>query len=177
MKQPSKALARRLSSLALAVGAIPGPALYAYPHPAPAGGSGTSAAPVAPVAPAPAPGPGAGVDPDGSAPGDATPAGWTVADPSSPLVRTAAAFAAGRLGEEFAGEYVVEDIRSAATQAVAGTDVALQLRIARVQDAVLGARKECGVVVYVPAGARPKDSLASFTCQSVDAPAAVEAPM
>lgn len=160
--KPPKALARRLSSLALAVGAIPGPALHAYPHPYPH--------------PVPSAGPGAGVTPGGPTRGDA-PGGWASADPGSALVRSAAAFAAGRLGEEFAGEYVVEDIHSAATEVVDGMNVALQLRIARVQDSILGARKECGVVVYVPSGARPQDQLVDFTCQSVDSPAAVEAPM
>jgi hypothetical protein len=160
--KPSKALARRLSSLALAVGAIPGPALHAYPHPYPH--------------PAPSAGPGAGVVPGRPMRGDA-PGGWVAADPDSALVRSAATFAAGQLGEEFAGVYVVEDIHSAATQVVAGTNVALQLRIARVQDSILGARKECGVVVYVPLGARPQDQLANFTCQSVDSPTAVEVPM
>jgi hypothetical protein len=178
--KPPNALARRLSSLALSVAAIPGPALHSYPGLGPVAGSAAnpvaSVAPFAPVAPDPAAGTDSGVDPDG--PADAgVPDGWAPADPGSALVTSAATFAAGQLGEEFAGVYVVEDVHSAATQVVSGTNVLLRIRVARVRNAILGARKECGVVVYLPPGAHRQARLASFTCQSVDSPAAVKVPM
>lgn len=159
-----KSATARMSSLVLAVSAIPGPAMHAYPFPVLGASSGVGA--------------GASADPGAGSPVDgALPGGWTAADPGSTLVRSAATFAVGRLGEELAGTYVVEDIRSAATQVVAGTNVSLQMRIAQVRDAILGARKDCEAVVYVPLGAHPQDQLASFTCQSVDAMVTDKLPM
>jgi hypothetical protein len=153
-----------MSSLVLAVSAIPGPAMHVYPFPVLGANAGPGAGASAPAYPG-----GASADPGAGSPVDGgLPGGWTSADPGSPLVRSAATFAVGRLGEELAGTYVVEDIRSAATQVVAGTNVLLRMRIAQVSDAILGARKDCETVVHVPLGARPQDQLASFTCQSVD---------
>lgn len=165
----SKAFTSRMSSLVLAVSAIPGPALHAYPGLA-AGGGASSSTPALPgVA-----GTDTGVVPagDGGLPG-----GWTPADTGSALVRSAATFAVARLGEQFAGVYTVEDIRSAETQVVAGTNVLLRMRIAQVRDAILGARKDCEAVVYLPLGPRPQAQLASFTCQSVGGSTTTEMPV
>jgi hypothetical protein len=111
------------------------------------------------------------------APGGAVPGGWLPQDPASPQVHAVAAFAARSLSEEFARQYVVEDIRNAESQVVAGTNYRLSLRIAQLQDDVLGARKDCTVDVYQPLSPQAADQLTSFDCQTVTEPAAATVPM
>ena len=107
-----------------------------------------------------------------------TTGGWTVQNPASPEVLDAATFAVVSLSQTFGGHYVVEDVKQARTQVVYGTNFQLKLRIAELQDEILGARKDCTVVVWSRPFFRPADKLTSYDCQSVDAavPAAPAAP-
>jgi hypothetical protein len=127
----------------MAVAAVPGVApLTAPPHaPMPS--------PV-PMIPAPAPG------------------GWTRLDPGSPAVRLASTFAVTQLGREFGHPYVVVRIGSAESQVVEGENFRVRMRIAEVDDAILGARKDCTVVVWSRPWLHPVDILTSFDCQAVD---------
>lgn len=140
-----KLFPRRLASLALALAAVPAVASSA----AAAQGPANVPTPV-PMIPAPAPG------------------SWTHQDPNSPAVRLAAGFAVTELGHEFGGSYVVERIRSAESQVVAGEDFRIRMRVAQVQAQILGERKECTVVVWSRPWMHPADVLTSFTCQEVD---------
>jgi hypothetical protein len=97
------------------------------------------------------------------------PGAWTPQNVGSPQVLEAASFAVGDLSEEFGGDYVVETIDRAESQVVEGTNYQLKLRIARVQDQVLGARKDCTVTVWSKPSARTDEKVTSFTCQAVDA--------
>jgi hypothetical protein len=99
----------------------------------------------------------------------ATPAagGWTVQNPASPAVLSAAGFAAVSLSETFGGTYVVEHIKHAESQVVEGENFRLKLRVAQLEDDVLGARKDCTVVVWSRPWLKPADQLTSADCQSV----------
>jgi Cystatin domain len=134
---------RGLASLALAVAAVPGVAPLTAPSLAPV------PSPV-PMIPAPAPG------------------GWTRQDPDSPAVRLAATFAVTQLGREFGHPYVVVRIRSAESQVVEGENIRVRMRIAELDDAILGARKDCTAVVWSRPWLHPTDVLTSFDCQAVD---------
>lgn len=134
---------RGLASLALAVAAVPGVAPLTAPSQA------TVPSPV-PMIPAPAPG------------------GWSRQDPGSPAVRQAAAFAVAELGREFGHPYVVERIGSAESQVVEGENLRIRMRIAEVDDAILGARKDCSVLVWSRPWLHPADVLTSFDCQALD---------
>lgn len=68
-------------------------------------------------------------------------------------------------------------VGSAQSQATAGTNVRLQFRIAQLDDGILGARKDCSADVFTPTGTQPQDQLTSFTCQSIDTPATAEVPV
>ena len=59
-----------------------------------------------------------------------------------------------------------------------GTNFQLKLRIAQLQGELLGARKDCTVVVWSRPWLKPADKLTSFDCQSEDTavPAAPVAP-
>ena len=140
-----KIFPRALATLALAVAAVPGIAPLASADQTPA----HVPTPV-PMIPAPAPG------------------GWTHQNPSSPDVRLAASFAVTALGQEFGQPYVVERIRSAESQVVEGENFRIRMRIAENQDSILGARKDCTVVVWWRPWMHPTDILTSFTCQAVD---------
>jgi hypothetical protein len=104
-------------------------------------------------------------------PGPAVPAtgGWTEQNPASPAVLAAATFAVVDLSREFGGHYVVEAVTRAQTQVVEGTNFRLELRIARVQNYILGTRKDCTVVVWSRPWLKPADGVTSADCQSVDA--------
>ena len=104
--------------------------------------------------------------------------GWTEQNPASPAVLAAARFAVGSLSETFGGQYVVEHIKRAESQVVEGANYRIELRIALDQNEILGARKDCTVVVWSRPWLKPADLLTSFDCQSVDAavPAAPAAP-
>jgi len=123
-------------------------------------GAGTKAAPVSAAVAAP------------------TAGGWTEQNPASPAVLNAARFAVVNLSETFGGRYVVEDIKQAESQVVAGENLRIKLRIALLQNEILGARKDCTVVVWSRPWLKPADQLTSFDCQSLDAavPAAPAAP-
>jgi hypothetical protein len=95
--------------------------------------------------------------------------GWTEQNPASPEVLAAATFAVVDLSREFGGHYVVEDVTQARTQVVEGTNFQLKLRIAQLQGEILGARKDCTVVVWSRPWLKPTDELTSADCQSVDA--------
>jgi hypothetical protein len=97
------------------------------------------------------------------------PGGWTPQSVNAPQVLQAASFAVGDLSEEFGGQYVVETVEHARSQVVAGTNIQLKLRIARVQNEILGARKECTVTVWSKPAAKADEKVTSFTCQAVDA--------
>ena len=142
-----KLLPRGLASLVLALAAVPGIAPLAAADAAPA----HVPTPVpAPMIPAPAPG------------------SWTRQDPHSPAVRLAASFAVTQLGQEFGQPYVVVRIKAAESQVVEGENFRIRMRIAQVQDEILGGRKDCTVVVWSRPWMHPADVLTSFTCQSID---------
>ena len=107
-----------------------------------------------------------------------TAGGWTKQNPASPAVLDAARFAVVKLGQTLGGSYVVEDVKRAESQVVAGENFRLTLRIALLQDEILGARKDCTVVVWSRPWLKPADLLTSFDCQSLDTavPAAPAAP-
>lgn len=123
--------------------------------------------------------------------------GWTPVDPTSAQARAAASIAVRGLSEELARHFVVEEIRSAASRDAAGdgggllgsgglfpgasgsdaTDYRIALRIAQIQDDVLGTREECSVVVREPrkgssdtdsatSSPNPAQLLTSFDCQT-----------
>jgi hypothetical protein len=104
--------------------------------------------------------------------------GWTEQNPASPAVLSAAGFAAVSLSETFGGDYVVEHVKRAQAQVVEGENYRLTLRIALLEDQVLGARKDCTVVVWSRPWLKPADELTSADCQSVGTamPAAPAAP-
>ena len=97
------------------------------------------------------------------------PGAWVPQNVGSPQVLQAASFAVGDLSEQFGGHYVVETVDRAESQVVEGTTLQLKLRIARVQDDVLGARKDCTVTVWSKPSAKADEKVTSFTCQAVDA--------
>lgn len=137
-----KLIPRGLASLSfasLALAAVPGPTSTPTPTPTPV-----------PMIPAPAPG------------------GWTRQDPNAADVRAAATYAVQTLSREFGQRYVVERIAGAESQVVAGTDYQLTLRIAEVQDEILGGRKDCTAVVWSRPWETPANVLVSYTCQSLD---------
>ncbi|HWG22560.1 cystatin domain-containing protein [Actinospica sp.] len=138
-----KLFPRRLASLTLAIATVPGVA------PLTAAGQAPVPTPM-PMIPAPAPG------------------GWTRQSPDAPSVRLAATFAVTVLGREFGHPYVVERISRAESQVVEGADYRVRMRIAEVQDSILGARKDCTVVVWSRPWLKPADVLTSFDCQAVD---------
>jgi hypothetical protein len=141
-----KLFPRGLASLTLAIAAVPGMA------PLTAQAQAQTPAPVPtpmPMIPAPAPG------------------GWTWQNPDVPGVRQAATFAVTVLGQEFGHPYVVERISGAESQVVEGADYRVRLRIAEVRDSILGARKDCTVVVWSRPWLKPADLLTSFDCQAV----------
>jgi hypothetical protein len=105
-------------------------------------------------------------------PGPPATGGWTAQDPASPQMHAVAAFVARDLSQEFARRYVVEDITSAESQVVAGTNYQLSLRLAQLQDDVLGARKDCTAVIYQPLPGQGAEQLTSFDCQTVPEPTA-----
>lgn len=92
--------------------------------------------------------------------------GWTPLDPSSPTVTNAAGVAVTYLSEQFARNYIVENITSAQSQIVSGVDYRLQMRIAQLNDDELGARKDCEAVVWKPP-ATASEEVTSFVCQDV----------
>jgi hypothetical protein len=112
---------------------------------------------VAPSAPAPY-----------STPMIPTPGGWTQLDPNSPTARHAATFAATALGREFGHPYVVVRLKAAESQVVDGLNLRLRMRIAEVDDQILGARKECTVTIWSRPWLSKPDALTSFTCQAID---------
>lgn len=138
-----KFISRRLATLSLAVAAVPGVAPLTAPGHAPV------PTPV-PMIPAPAPG------------------GWTRQNPGAPGVRQAATFAATALGQEFGHPYVVVRISRADSQVVSGVNYRLKMRIAEVDNAILGQRKDCTVVVWSRPWLKPADVLTSFDCQTED---------
>ena len=141
-------LPRSVATLTLAVSAVPGVApLAAHVHP--------QQHAVGHQAPAP------------THPG--IPGGWTPQNVNAPSVLHAATFAVGDLSRQFGGQWVVETVERAQSQVVEGTNLQLKLRIARVQDEILGARKECTVTVWSKPSPRAAEEVTSFTCQSVDA--------
>jgi hypothetical protein len=149
-------LPRSAATLALAVSAVPGVApLAAHVHPQQHAAAHTATAPMH----------------------QGMPGGWMPQNVNSPSVLHAATFAVGDLSRQLGGQWVVETVEHAQSQVVQGTNIQLKLRIARVQDAILGARKECTVTVWSKPSARASEQVTSFTCQSVDAlPAAPAAP-
>jgi len=142
-----KLFPRGLATLTLAVAAVPGvaPLTVQAPVSSPAHVSAS-----APMIPAPRPG------------------GWTGQDPDSPGVRQAATFAVTALGREFGHPYVVERLRAAESQVVDGVDYRIRMRIAEVDDAILGARKNCTAYIWSRPWLKTADVLTSFTCQAVD---------
>jgi hypothetical protein len=96
------------------------------------------------------------------------PGGWTQQDPDSPGVRQAATFAVTVLGQEFGHPYVVERLRAAESQVVDGLNYRIRMRIAEVDDAILGARKDCTAYIWSRPWLKTADVLTSFTCQAVD---------
>ena len=141
-------LPRSVATLTLAVSAVPGVApLAAHVHPQQHAVAHPAAAPTH----------------------QGMPGGWMPQNVSSPFVLHAATFAVGDLSQQLGGPYVVETIEHAQSQVVAGTNIQLKLRIARVQDEILGARKECTVTVWSKPSAKAAEKVTSFTCQSVDA--------
>jgi Cystatin domain len=144
-------LPRSFATMALAVAAVPGVAPLAAPlhqHGNPAGHAAGQAAPVSARVATPSAG------------------GWTEQDPASPAVLGAAGFAAVSLSETFGGTYVVEHIKHAESQVVEGENFRLKLRIAQLKDDVLGARKDCTVVVWSRPWLKPADQLTSADCQN-----------
>jgi hypothetical protein len=87
-------------------------------------------------------------------------------------------FAAVSLSETFGGTYVVERIKQAESQVVEGENFRLKLRIAQLKNDVLGARKDCTVVVWSRPWLKPADQLTSADCQNAGTavPAAPAAP-
>ena len=132
---------RSLATLTLAVAAVPGVAPLAVPASTPAH---------VPMIPAP------------------TPGGWRGQDPHSPGVRQAATFAVTVLGREFGHPYVVERLKAAESQVVDGVNYRIRMRIAEVDDAILGARKQCTAYIWSRPWLKSADVLTSFTCQAVD---------
>jgi hypothetical protein len=172
-------LPRSFATMALAVAAVPGVAPLAAPFHQPGHGTAHTQPHLAghPV------GHLAGHVAGKAAPASArvatpTAGGWTEQNPASPAVLGAAGFAAVSLSETFGGHYVVEDVRHAASQVVEGENFRLKLRIAQLQNEVLGARKDCTVVVWSRPWLKPADQLTSADCQNVDTavPAAPAAP-
>jgi Cystatin domain len=104
--------------------------------------------------------------------------GWTEQNPASPAVLSAAGFAAVSLSETFGGTYVVEHVKRAEAQVVEGENYRLTLRIALLENEVLGARKDCTVVVWSRPWLKPADELTSADCQNAGTavPAAPAAP-
>jgi hypothetical protein len=139
---------RSLATLTLAVAAVPGVAPLTVQAPV-----STPAHVPAPVPMIPAP----------------TPGGWTQQDPDSPGVRQAATFAVAALGREFGHPYVVERLRAASSQVVDGVNYRIRMRVAAVDDQILGARKDCTANVWSRPWLETPDVLSSFTCQAVDA--------
>jgi Cystatin domain len=107
-----------------------------------------------------------------------TAGGWTEQNPASPAVLGAAGFAAVSLSETFGGTYVVEHIKHAESQVVEGENFRLKLRVAQLKNDVLGARKDCTVVVWSRPWLKPADQLTSADCQNAGTavPAAPAAP-
>jgi hypothetical protein len=138
---------RSLATLTLAVAAVPGVAPLTVQAPV-----STSAHVPTPVPMIPAP----------------TPGGWTGQDPDSPGVRQVATFAVTVLGREFGHPYVVERLKAAESQVVDGVNYRIRMRIAEVDDAILGARKDCTAFVWSRPWLKAADVLTSFTCQAVD---------
>jgi hypothetical protein len=143
-----KLFPRGLASLTLALAAVPGVAPLTAP--------GSATAPIPAHVPSPVP-----MIP--------VPGGWVPQDPDSPGVRQAATFAVTTLGHDFGHPYVVERIKAAASEVVSGENIKIRMRIAQVQDEILGDRKDCTVVVWWRAWMNPADTLTSYTCQSEDA--------
>jgi hypothetical protein len=138
-----KLFPRSLASLSLAIAAVPG------------------VAPLAAAAPAPAP------RPMPMIPGPAV-ATWTHLNVETPGVRRATAFAVTVLDQEFGRSFVVERIQKAEAQVAAGVEYRVRIRIAEVHDSViLGARKDCTVVVWSRPWLKPADVVRSFTCQAL----------
>ena len=92
--------------------------------------------------------------------------GWTEQNPASPAVLGAAGFAAVSLSETFGGTYVVEHIKHAESQVVEGENFRLKIRVAQLKNDVLGARKDCTVVVWSRPWLKPADQLTSADCQN-----------
>jgi Cystatin domain len=138
---------RSLATLTLAVAAVPGVAPL------------TVQAPVSMPAHMPAPVP--------MIPAS-TPGGWTDKDPNSADVRQAATFAVTVLGREFGHPYVVERLRAAASQVVDGVNYRIRMRIAEVDDSILGGRKDCTAFIWSRPWLKNPDVLTSFTCQALD---------
>ena len=134
---------RSLATLTLAVAAVPGVAPLAVQAP-------VSTPTHVPMIPAP------------------TPGGWTDQDPHSPGVRQAATFAVTALGREFGHPYFVERLKAAGSQVVDGVNYRIRMRIAEVDDAILGARKDCTAYIWSRPWLKTADVLTSFTCQAVD---------
>jgi hypothetical protein len=80
----------------------------------------------------------------------------------------AASFAVVNLSETFGKQYVVERVKRAESQFVEGENFRLELRIALVQNEILGTRKDCAVVVWSRPWLKPADQLTSFDCQNVE---------
>ncbi len=129
-------LPRSAATLALAVSAVPGVApLAAHVHPQQHAAAHTATAPMH----------------------QGMPGGWMPQNVNSPSVLHAATFAVGDLSRQLGGQWVVETVEHAQSQVVQGTNIQLKLRIARVQDAILGARKECTVTVWSKPSARASE--------------------
>jgi hypothetical protein len=139
---------RSLATLTLAVAAVPGVAPLTVQAPV-----STPAHVPAPVPMIPAP----------------TPGGWTQQDSDSPNVRQAATFAVTALGREFGHPYVVTRLKAAESQVVDGVNYRIRMRIAEVDDSILGPRKDCTAYIWSRPWLKNADVLTSFTCQAIDA--------
>jgi hypothetical protein len=91
------------------------------------------------------------------------PGGWIPADPSSPPVQAEAAVAAQYLSQQFGRQFVVERIDRAETQVVEGSDYRLRLRVAQIDDDLLGARQTCVVTVWSKPWEQSNE-VTSYTC-------------
>jgi hypothetical protein len=95
------------------------------------------------------------------------PGGWTPVDPSAPMVRAVAGVAARYLSDQLGGDLVVERIAEAETRPVGGLQVRLLLRVAQVDDEVLGARRICAVTVWSKPWEQ-SEQVTGYTCTGAE---------